>query len=431
MEDSPRVSVIIATYNWSGVLRYAIESVLWQTLTDFELLVVGDGCTDDSAEVVASFRDPRVQWHNLPENSGHQSAPNNFGLARARGEFIAYLGHDDVWYPTHLAALVRALQENDAAVGYSWMEMIWGGSTGYRLISGISATGECDPSLVLPPSSLMHRRDLIDEIGSWRDYRTISAAPDTDLIARAHRAGKKFVQVKQLSVFKFAAVSRPDCYREKPSHEQAAYVARIKSEPDFLVRELSDYVELNARRHPDDIQYAGSGTGLAAGEHVRNARVIRGLEDAAIPVPHYPSPPMRRVGFESPAVDPFLWYGWSYPEDSFRWTLGETAALTFRADDERGLELIIALEPFLCPGTIEAQRVEILLNGNALAQLQLSKAELEAHRFDLSQSSLKSENVLEFLLPDATAPIKVGLNTDVRKLALRVAWMEFRSSAVV
>src|SRR5258707_8831106 len=69
----PLVSVIIATYNWSTVLRMAIHSVLWQTGQNFELLVIGDGCTDDSEDVVRSFGDARIHWHNLPVNSGNQS----------------------------------------------------------------------------------------------------------------------------------------------------------------------------------------------------------------------------------------------------------------------------------------------------------------------------------------------------------------------
>ena len=65
---APRVTIVMATYNWSTVLPYSIGSALLQEFADFELLVVGDGCTDDSAEVVASISDPRVRWIGLPVN---------------------------------------------------------------------------------------------------------------------------------------------------------------------------------------------------------------------------------------------------------------------------------------------------------------------------------------------------------------------------
>src|SRR3954451_18996395 len=124
----PRVTVIIATYNWSSVLPYSIGSVLRQTFTDFELLVVGDGCTDDSEQVVASIDDPRVRWINLAENSRHQSGPNNEGLRQARGELIAYLGHDDVWLPPHLDAMVTGIDAARADVAYSLLARVTGDS---------------------------------------------------------------------------------------------------------------------------------------------------------------------------------------------------------------------------------------------------------------------------------------------------------------
>ena len=77
----PRVTVITPTYNWSSVLPYSVGSALRQTFTDFEVLVVGDGCTDDSGAVVEAFGDERVRWINLPANTGHQSEPNNEGLS--------------------------------------------------------------------------------------------------------------------------------------------------------------------------------------------------------------------------------------------------------------------------------------------------------------------------------------------------------------
>lgn len=115
----PRVSVIITTYNWSSVLPYSIGSVLRQTMADFEVLVVGDGCTDDSERVIAAIGDPRVRWINLPANTKHQSGPNNEGLHQARGEFIAYLGHDDLWLPHHLAVMVGALDATGSDVAHS------------------------------------------------------------------------------------------------------------------------------------------------------------------------------------------------------------------------------------------------------------------------------------------------------------------------
>ena len=104
---SPMVSVIIATFNWRAALRLAIRSALGQTLQAFEILVVGDACTDDSEAVVEAFGDPRIRWLNLAENAGSQYGPNNAGLNAARGEWIAYLGHDDIWAPRHIDATVR------------------------------------------------------------------------------------------------------------------------------------------------------------------------------------------------------------------------------------------------------------------------------------------------------------------------------------
>src|SRR5208283_2851249 len=111
---TPVVSVILQTFNRSNILEYAIGSVLAQTFTDWELLVMGDGCTDDSAEVVARFTDPRVRFVNLPERVGDQSGPSNAGVRRARGRYVAYLNHDDIWLSDHLEKTVAALEDSDA-----------------------------------------------------------------------------------------------------------------------------------------------------------------------------------------------------------------------------------------------------------------------------------------------------------------------------
>lgn len=238
----PRVSIITATYNYSSVLRYAIQSALAQTFQDFEMFVIGDGCTDDSAEVISSFNDPRLRWHNLPENSGSQSAPNNKGIEMAQGEFIAYLGHDDLWYPNHLERLVKAMDEQAADWAHPLVVMIGPEGSGARWLIGLVEPGMDPRHANFITSGVMHQRSLVDRIGTWKDYRTISLAPDSDFHQRALRGSRRVARVENLSVFKFPSAWRKNVYREKPSHEQARYWQRMMSEPDFIEREQVEII---------------------------------------------------------------------------------------------------------------------------------------------------------------------------------------------
>lgn len=240
---SPRVSIITATYNYSRVLRFAIQSALQQTFRDFEYLVVGDGCTDDSEQVVASFQDPRLRWHNLATNSGSQSAPNNKGLELARGEYIAYLGHDDVWHPTHLEHLVRTMDATGADWAHPLAVMIGPPGSGVRRLVGLVPPNGDMTQAAFNTSGVMHRRSLIERIGGWKDYRTLELAPDREFHERAFRSGGRLAQSDNLSVFKFPSAWRKNVYRDKPFQEQAEYLERMKTEPDFIARELLAVVQ--------------------------------------------------------------------------------------------------------------------------------------------------------------------------------------------
>jgi glycosyltransferase involved in cell wall biosynthesis len=237
MTPSPRVTVIIATYNWSTVLRYAIASVLGQTMRDLELLVVGDGCTDDSEQVVTAMDDPRVRWINLPANTGHQSGPNNRGLQEAKGEFIAYLGHDDLWLPHHLECTTDLLDETDSAVAHTLLIRVRPGRSVGSPVVPMPQYGYGGP-----PSCTVHRRSVTERIGGWGDYRTLNVAPEADLFRRALAAGFKAVFAPRLSVIKFPASQRRDVYRERPSHEQATWWERIRSDPNFEAVQLVEMI---------------------------------------------------------------------------------------------------------------------------------------------------------------------------------------------
>ena len=230
----PRVSVIIATYNRSAALRHAIASVLAQTFTDFELLVVGDGCTDDSATVVASFGDARIRWTNLAANSGHQSAPNNEGLCQARGELIAYLGHDDLWLPHHLEVLTAAIDKGaDMASGIA--EIV---GPDERRLDIAPAAAVFRPGVWLPPTGFMHRRLVTERLGGWRDYRELTVDPERDLVDRALAAGFRLVLLPRLTAVKFPAAWRCNAYGNRPDDEQANWLARIVSDPDIERHEM-------------------------------------------------------------------------------------------------------------------------------------------------------------------------------------------------
>jgi glycosyltransferase involved in cell wall biosynthesis len=232
--ESPRVTVIIPTYNWSSVLPYSIGSVLRQSFTDFELLVVGDGCTDDSAQVVNAIADPRLRWINLPVNAGHQSAPNNEGLHQARGSIVAYLGHDDLWLPHHLEVLVAAIDAG-ADVAHSIVHMI---DAEGNILPPPRGLLRYEPGFSLPPTGVAHRRIATESVGGWRDYRTLPVDPETDLWRRMQLAGFAFQCVPRLTAVKFPASGRKDAYKKRSNHEQRQWTDRIRMEQDLEAVEL-------------------------------------------------------------------------------------------------------------------------------------------------------------------------------------------------
>ncbi len=237
----PAVTVVMATYNWSSVLPYSIASVLGQTMTDFELLVVGDGCTDDSEAVVGRIADSRVRWINLPANTGHQEGPNNEGIRQARGQIIAYLGHDDLWLPQHLGVMHHAITEG--------ADLVHGVTAIVRPGVETPEPAPLEPGLNwVPPSNVLHRRAFAEKVGGWRDYRTLRESPETDLYRRIVAAGGKLTRVERLTTVKFPAAWRPDAYKLRRFDEQATWLERTQTEPDLEQRLLVRM--LMARQEP-------------------------------------------------------------------------------------------------------------------------------------------------------------------------------------
>ncbi len=114
MNDTPKVSVIIPTYNRSTLVRRAIDSVLAQTMQDLEIIVVDDASTDGTGAMIQKvYRDPRVRYEHLPTNQGVHAARNR-GLDLSCGEYIVFLDSDDEVFPHALERMLVAIKRDPA-----------------------------------------------------------------------------------------------------------------------------------------------------------------------------------------------------------------------------------------------------------------------------------------------------------------------------
>jgi glycosyltransferase involved in cell wall biosynthesis len=108
----PRVSVVIPTYNNAALLHETLDAVRRQTFRDLEIIVVDDGSTDETAEAVCRY-DPSIRY--VRQANQGPAAARNTGAGLARGEFIAFCDHDDIWQEQHLEKLLRCFTDYPAA----------------------------------------------------------------------------------------------------------------------------------------------------------------------------------------------------------------------------------------------------------------------------------------------------------------------------
>jgi hypothetical protein len=315
--SGPSISVIVSAYNWSTALRCALRSVQLQTFRDFEVLIVGDGCTDDSESVVSSFGDARFRWHNLDRNHGSQYAPNNYGLEHASADWVAYLGQDDLWYPTHLEACMRAASDKTADFVASAMIMYGPPRSGFRAVSGVF--GEGFPSFrdFTPPSSVMHRRSLIERVGLWKSPDRTQLPVDCDYFRTIADSGARMVSTDELTVFKFNAAWRRDSYKLKDTAEQKALLARIEGGQDFRQEELFEVVRAAAT---DRFSACEMPEPAPVGSYHRQNRRIKGADRWHTDEEMLSLAKTRRFSLASAWA--FEWYGKERHRrfGSFRWS---------------------------------------------------------------------------------------------------------------
>lgn len=110
------ISVVLPTFNRANRLVRAVECVLGQTHHDLELILVDDGSTDETPNIVRTFEDRRLRYIRLPSNVG-QAAARNIGIREAAGAFVAFQDSDDIWLPHKLELQLKVLNNQESVIG--------------------------------------------------------------------------------------------------------------------------------------------------------------------------------------------------------------------------------------------------------------------------------------------------------------------------
>lgn len=194
---APLVSIVIPTWNRADLLATrTIPSVLCQTYRNWEAVVVGDACTDDTRERLAALGDARIRFHNLDRRGSYPedplarwmvagSTPANRALELARGEWLGYLDDDDVFTEDHIETLLRFARQSEA-------EFVFGAGDFQRSATEWLRIGKLPPL----PGNVMHSSVLYRsylsflqyDLEAWRE----SIGTDAHLWKRMHALGVRF-----------------------------------------------------------------------------------------------------------------------------------------------------------------------------------------------------------------------------------------------
>ncbi|MBN7809730.1 glycosyltransferase family 2 protein [Algoriphagus sp. H41] len=232
---NPTVSIITATYNSSHLLKHAIRSVIDSDFQDWELIVVGDCCTDDTEATVLGFGDARISFYNLEKNSGQQATPNNFGLGKARGKYIAFLNQDDFYYPDHLGRCLSELEASRADfmvipginVLSSKREDFERGNYGVQLWS-VHPDGHYSSNVFSVASTWFLKKSSADRLGPWKMEKDLYVTPSQEWLFRASQLGLTFHFPSRVGVLIILSGERKNSYKTKHSFEHEYFSTHLQ-----------------------------------------------------------------------------------------------------------------------------------------------------------------------------------------------------------
>lgn len=263
---SPTVSIVIPTYNHAQFLRAAIQSVLDQTFSDWEAVIVNNYSEDETVEIVASYDDPRIRLVDF-HNHGIIAAARNHGIALAQGEFVAFLDSDDTWYPEKLKRCLEKLQEGNDVVchGEAWVkagcsprQMLYGPQRRTSYLS-LLYDGNC-----LSTSASVVRKAALDSVDGFSEDPQMVTAEDYELWLKLAKAGCRFALVDEIL----------GEYLIHGGNQSKAVIRNLKAELAVLEKHFGEipsygFVPWLRRQRRRALAYYGAGRGMQAeGSHV-------------------------------------------------------------------------------------------------------------------------------------------------------------------
>lgn len=293
MKVAPRFSVIIPLYNKEKDIVATLNSLQKQLFQPFEIIIVDDGSTDNSAALVQEYNDPRIRFFSK-ENEG-VAPTRNFGVQQANGQYIAFLDADDYWYPSHLEDLddliSRYPEDQWFATAY---EKRFNEKLTVPMESPILSKGEdwkgqvddyasyCYADCIAWTSAVCFKKTFFEDLGGFDTSITMGAGEDTDLWLRAALASPLIFTNKISATHNLAGSNRitlsPTLKRK--FWDMTQYDEAAKNSPS-----LKKYLDIS--RFSIALQYKMAGDNKTAHEYAQkiNGRSLTGKQRFLLKAP--------------------------------------------------------------------------------------------------------------------------------------------------
>jgi glycosyltransferase involved in cell wall biosynthesis len=235
MEREPRISVVMSVYNAAKYLREAVDSILNQTFSDFEFIIIEDKSTDDSLNILLSYNDPRIVLILNNENVG-LTKNLNIGIKKARGEFIARMDADDISLSNRFEEQIQFIKDNRCNICFS--QVIYYGKEKKEVLSQFST------KLDLVSAELLFRNPVAHSTAMWRkDFFVLNNlfydeayiySQDYELWTRVEEKCNIYVIDKSLLMYRF----HNNQIGSSKSAEQTSFFNKANN--DFITRKYKN-----------------------------------------------------------------------------------------------------------------------------------------------------------------------------------------------